>query len=409
MHDTENNIITMVCRPEHEFPVFVPWGIESMWHSSDPSLGLYCPYWGLAHRGGLEQSLDEPSETIEYALSLSKTVFDSYVEYWGHAMNVTNVAHVQSAYACQQAAKDHLVSGDLTAYVTAMEEALSNYDAIETFPIETLYFEDFEGTSLPWMHGGDGDEWEIGVPAFGPTAAHSGSRCVGTDIDNTYENNADSWFALPTIDLTGLTYAQLSFWVWSWVEDGREEIADPLWLDISTDGETFEPLCNHMGGVNDDPAIPAVGGWNNIVLDLTRFTGTQAQIRFRFTSNDAVVGPGCYIDDVEIRGRPADSNPAALEETHVARVKLWPSRPNPAAGPTAITYSLSKKAHICLAIYDLQGRTVRTLVNADQASGTHTVIWDRNNGGGRPVSSGVYVCRLSADGGVTSTRLVLTD
>jgi hypothetical protein len=276
--------------------------------------------------------------------------------------------------------------------------------------VETLYFDDFEGVSLPWMHGGDGDEWEIGAPTYGPTAAHSGSRCVGTDLDDTYENNADSWFALPAVDLTGLTYAQLSFWVWLWVEeDGRSGIADPLWLDISNDGETFEPLCTHMGGVNDDPAIPAVGGWNNIVLDLTRFTGSLAQIRFRFSSNDAVVGPGCYIDDVEIRGRPADANPAVPEETDPVYVRLWPISPNPADGPTTFRYALSGKAPVRLSIYDMQGRVVRTLVNSIQAEGMHRITWDRTDDHSNLVPSGAYMCRLNTHGSTDTKKLVLLE
>ena len=407
MEHTKYKVITMALGPEHEFPVFLPWGLDCMWHSSDPSLGLYCPNWGVAHRCNLELYVDQPTETIQYAQELSKAVFDSYVGYWGHAMDAPNAAHMQSAYSFQLAAKDNFLSGDLTAYIAAMEEALSNYEAIETFPVETLYFEDFEGMTLPWMHGGDGDEWEIGVPTYGPTAAHSGSRCVGTDLDDTYENNADSWFALPTIDLTDLTYAQLSFWVWTWVEDGREEIADPLWLDISIDGETFEPLCSHMGGINDDPVIPAVGGWNNIVLDLTRFAGGPAQIRFRFSSNDAVVGPGCYVDDVEIRGRPADANPALPEETNPICMRLWSNYPNPAVGPTTFRYALSSEAPVRLAIYDTQGRIVRTLVDEVQDGGIHTVTWDTNDNVGDPTPSGVYVCRLRADGSTDSKKVVL--
>lgn len=410
MFPTELDVITMACGPEHEFPVFIPWGIEAMFHSSDASLGFYCPFWVGAHGCRVSSSVDAPLETIENAHAISKAVFDSYVGYWGHAMNASNAAHVQSAYAFQKTARDHLLNGDLSAFTTAMEEALSNYEAIETFPVETLYFEDFEGITLPWMHGGAGDEWEMGIPTYGPTAAHSGSRCVGTDLDDTYENNADSWFALPSIDLTGLTYAQLSFWVWLWVEeDGRSGIADPLWLDVSLDGVTFEPLCTHMGGVNDDPAIPAVGGWNNIVVDLTRFTGSVAQIRFRFSSNDAVVGPGCYIDDVEIRGRPADPNPALPEEAHPVCVRLWSNYPNPADGPTTFRYALSAKAPVCLSIYDMQGRVIRTLMRAVQDRGIHTVTWDRKDDAGHPVPSGAYLCRLGAHGSVVSKRLVLTD
>ncbi len=58
-----------------------------------------------------------------------------------------------------------------------------------------------------------------------------------------------------------------------------------------------------MGGVNDDPEIPDVGGWSRIVLDLTKYVGNTVQIRFRFQSNANTVYPGAYIDDVHCYGR----------------------------------------------------------------------------------------------------------
>ena len=184
---------------------------------------------------------------------------------------------------------------------------------------------------------------------------------------------------------------------------------DPLWLDASKDEGPLEPICNNMGGVNDDPAIPAVGGWNNIVLDLTRFTGSVTQIRFRFASNEAVVGPGCYVDDVEMRGRPADSNPASPSDVRIAHARLWAPYPSPAVGLTTLRYAPSSAGRVSLSVYDLQGRLVRTLVHEAQDAGIHTATWDRRSDTGRPAASGAYLCVLHTDHGNDTRRLVLTD
>ena len=187
-----------------------------------------------------------------------------------------------------------------------MQNALNIYKSIDIEPNNTIFFDDFEYGSNGWTHGGTQDEWELGVPGFGLTQAFSGNSCWGTDLDNSYENNTDCWLKSPPIDLNSYNCAYLSFWIWNWVEDinyGPEGIFDKIWLDITQDGTIFFPLCNQMGGVNDDPEIPDVGGWNNVVLDLTKYLGNTVQIRFRFESDEKVVQYGSYIDDVHVYGR----------------------------------------------------------------------------------------------------------
>ncbi|UCH97747.1 MAG: hypothetical protein JSV88_13090, partial [Candidatus Aminicenantes bacterium] len=109
--------------------------------------------------------------------------------------------------------------------------------------------------------------------------------------------------------------AYLSFWLWNWVEDENYQIHDPLWLDLTTDGSQFYPICSHMGGVNDDPQIPDVGGWTRIILDLSHYAGNIVRIRFRFQSDYSIAQPGSYIDDFHVYGRikEFETNPITIE------------------------------------------------------------------------------------------------
>jgi hypothetical protein len=50
----------------------------------------------------------------------------------------------------------------------------------------------------------------------------------------------------------------------------------------------------------------------------------------------------------------------------------------------------------------VQGREVRTLVNAEQAPGRYQVTLT-----GRSLASGVYLCRLEAGGTVTQRKMLL--
>ena len=134
-------------------------------------------------------------------------------------------------------------------------------------------------------------------------SAHSGRNCWGTNLDGPYANNEDCWLESPPVDLSSLACADLSFWIWNSVQDVYGFVYDPVWVEVSCDGETFRPLSSRMGGVNDDPEITAVGGWSRVFLDLSQYLGNTVRFRFRFRSDGNTVFAGSYIDDVQVIGR----------------------------------------------------------------------------------------------------------
>ncbi len=78
-------------------------------------------------------------------------------------------------------------------------------------------------------------------------------------------------------------------------------------------------------------------------------------------------------------------------------------QPNPCNPSTTVEYALSRPGPVTLAVYDLRGRLVRTLVQADRPAGSHHERWHGDDAQGRHVASGVYVLRLQAPG-LTQTR-----
>ncbi len=77
---------------------------------------------------------------------------------------------------------------------------------------------------------------------------------------------------------------------------------------------------------------------------------------------------------------------------------LYPSRPNPFDSGTVIRYTLAAAGDVDVAVYDVHGRRLRTLVQQQQAGGTHTVRWNGLDDGGRALASGVYFIRYRAEG-----------
>ena len=64
-----------------------------------------------------------------------------------------------------------------------------------------------------------------------------------------------------------------------------------------------------------------------------------------------------------------------------------------------------KESH--LVIYDVLGRQVRTLVNQDLTAGYHRAVWDATDDLGRPISGGLYIYRINADGYSKTMKMVL--
>ncbi len=70
---------------------------------------------------------------------------------------------------------------------------------------------------------------------------------------------------------------------------------------------------------------------------------------------------------------------------------LFQNYPNPFNPKTAIICQWPAAAQVKLAVYDLLGREVSTLLNGVQPPGTYAVTWDATG-----VASGMYVARLTA-------------
>jgi len=81
--------------------------------------------------------------------------------------------------------------------------------------------------------------------------------------------------------------------------------------------------------------------------------------------------------------------------------------PNPFNPSTAIKFNLSGAAATQLDIFDLSGRKVRTLVQANLGAGEHTVRWNGQDDSGRSLASGTYLAKLRSGEQVTTHKLVL--
>ena len=97
-----------------------------------------------------------------------------------------------------------------------------------------------------------------------------------------------------------------------------------------------------------------------------------------------------------------------LASTQSSEFKLFANYPNPFNPTTTISYSIPKSVHVCLQIFDLNGRLVKTLFNAQQAIGVHSMQWDAIDENDNRVASGIYICLLNVGNVVLHKKLILT-
>ena len=72
--------------------------------------------------------------------------------------------------------------------------------------------------------------------------------------------------------------------------------------------------------------------------------------------------------------------------------------PNPFNPETQISFQISKRSYVTMNVFNLKGQLVKSLVNENLKSGSHTITWNGNDDNGRAVASGIYFFRLSNDG-----------
>jgi hypothetical protein len=81
---------------------------------------------------------------------------------------------------------------------------------------------------------------------------------------------------------------------------------------------------------------------------------------------------------------------------------LQQNYPNPFNARTTISFELAASAKATLAIFDILGRHIETLVDEDLLAGRHQVTWDASL-----VASGIYFYKLQAGDKQETRRMLL--
>jgi hypothetical protein len=144
--------------------------------------------------------------------------------------------------------------------------------------------------------------------------------------------------------------------------------------------------------VDSGTVIFAVGG--NAANGDSASAGTDDHI---YTKRDTVLAPSLVVDV-----------PPPVREVFVTAIE--PPFPNPMTWKCVdVSFTIARSGHVDLALFDAQGRRVRTLVRGWREAGPGASFWDGKREDGAQARNGVYFVRMKAPGEARtySRRLVL--
>jgi FlgD Ig-like domain/Right handed beta helix region len=180
------------------------------------------------------------------------------------------------------------------------------------------------------------------------------------------------------------------------VKDGEEGILlnDNSTFDWSTGNISEDPLFlgPQAGNYHLSENSPCIDAginyfeWNEIIFPINDYNGLAIDI-----------------------GRYESDYPVFSEQENIpgAKTQLLGNFPNPFNPSTTIKFDIANKSDVELAIYNIKGQKVQTLVNGQINAGLHTVIWNGKDQNNQSVASGIYFYKLTSDSRTQTKRMML--
>ncbi|NWF88896.1 MAG: T9SS type A sorting domain-containing protein [Ignavibacteriaceae bacterium] len=113
------------------------------------------------------------------------------------------------------------------------------------------------------------------------------------------------------------------------------------------------------------------------------------------------------LDSLTIEDPPSfltDNNDIALLPNQYSVSQNYPNPFNPV---TRIQYNLPQRTKVKMEIYDITGRLVHFLSDAEQDAGVHIADWNGNDSYGNSVASGIYFLKFNAGGYSKTLKMML--
>ena len=255
-----------------------------------------------------------------------------------------------------------------------------------TFVILEYNLTNLSATDIPAMYTGIYCDFDIGE--------NSTQNMAGTDANRNLVYQYDplgNYYGI--VLLGGETPANLTV------------VNNPLYVyptSAVTDAHKFDlisgALTHPNGQENDD--------WSGLASSVMSLgaNGGQAMVAYALVH-------GQSLDDLLANTEAAilvyDPVAPISGEAPVRVFRLGQNHPNPFNPVTTIRYTLEKEGPVELAVFDVSGRKIRTLVSGLKAPGDHVATWNGTDPSGSPVPSGLYFYQLLSGTDVETRKMML--
>jgi hypothetical protein len=231
--------------------------------------------------------------------------------------------------------------------------------------------------------------------AFGFEAVNTGAM-RDTLMHRSLEWLVDAWPDLEQPEITLLTPSGGD-------EIGCGEQYEITWSASDNVGVTvIQIYLSYDGGANYSHTI-ATSEENDGSFIWTVPDSVSTACRIRIIARDGA-GLAMFDDSGDFAIQTATPVP---EVPGIERFSLHQNVPNPFNPATRIAFDVPHKSRVKISVYDAAGKLVGVLADRVFETGRREVVWDGRDAFGKSAASGVYFCRMNADGFTATRKIVL--
>lgn len=277
-------------------------------------------------------------------------------------------------------------SAPVSDTLTVSTITISNYPWAESFendfPGNDWAVYDMNNDFLSWMHF-DSQMY-----------AHAGLKsavCLSKDETNpSFQPN--DWLISPRISINQDSL-KLMYWV---------AASSPTFFN-----EHYAVYISNNGSLPENFSTPAFeetltsNQYVQRMIDLSQYNGQNIYVAFRHfnTINQLML----RLDDIKIQTSTGSQD---IIQNNLLSITAE-NYPNPFNPETTIQYYIPKNGFVTVDVYNVRGQIVKKLVNENQSTGKHQIIWKGTDQNDNTVGSGVYFYKIKTNNHTLMKKMLL--
>src|SRR5262245_31429334 len=191
--------------------------------------------------------------------------------------------------------------------------------------------------------------------------------------------------------------------------NGVRAVSDSLYGDWEyQEGAGDTRTLSFPKGFSNLAMVSNVPANSQISVSIWAYARANSSITGAIQSEGTITSTGPYFRGPAITVLVQPLGVTAVDEAPSPGSLSLAARPNPSSGAARLEYTLPRSGSVRLAIYDVTGHRVATLVEGVQEAGRREAVWNGKHADGQDARAGVYLMELVAGGERRVGKLVVT-